>query len=511
MAKDNFKTICSTSPPLMIRADANSKIGSGHLMRCMAMAREWQKRGGKVSFIGRIESTDLRKKIKINNFNFVYVDKSYPHKNDIKQIKNIISLMADKNTWVLLDGYHFDEAYHREIKKAGCRLIVLDDTGHLNDYGPDILLNPNPYAENIDYHFGSNTRSLLGSKYFLLRNEFLEWKEKQPAMPETAKNILVTLGGADHHNGTGTILRAIKNLKRSNLFLKVLVGPLNPHLAILESELSGAPFPYQIHTSAANMAAFMWKADLAISAGGGTSFELVYMGVPVAVTATADNQLNNVEALEKLDAAINLGPIHSLDEKRLSERIEEVIDSKEKRAALSESGKKIIDGKGIKRAVEAMAPTRLCIRKAEPGDCDQVFQWANDPMARASSYQSAFIPHDEHCQWFHSKLESPACTYYIVTNENSQKIGQVRFDRNKALGTISVNLDKNFRGIGLGNRNIKKACEQVLGENKVIHIQGFVKRENMSSLQAFKQAGFIPHKHLVHNGAPTTLMLYKNN
>ena len=68
--------------------------------------------------------------------------------------------MINKNAWVLVDGYHFNENYHQALKKAGCNLIVLDDTGHLNEYSPDILLNPNPYAGNIDYHFGCNTRSL---------------------------------------------------------------------------------------------------------------------------------------------------------------------------------------------------------------------------------------------------------------------------------------------------------------------------------------------------------------
>ena len=400
MKKDMLTPAGPEPPPLMIRTDADSTMGSGHLMRCLAMAREWRNKGGDVWFAGRIESRVLRKEVKKTSSCLVSIDRTWPHANDIRQTKSILSLMANKNPWVLLDGYHFDEVYLQAIKKTGCRLMVIDDTGHLNRYGTDILLNPNPHAESIDYRFDSKTRPLLGGRYFLLRDEFLEWKKDRPRVPDTARHILLTMGAADHNNHACKIIRALKRLKRSNLDVVILAGPLNIHRTALESELAGAPFSYQLHTSTNDMAAFMWRADLAVSAGGGTAFELAYMGVPAAVTATADNQRYNVKALEQSGAAVNLGPVSSQSTDALAAQIDAIIDSKQTRTALSAGGKKIIDGKGAKRAAEMMAPTRLTLRKAEPGDCDRVFQWANDPTTRANSYRSAFIPRDEHCQWF---------------------------------------------------------------------------------------------------------------
>ena len=49
--------------PLIVRADADSRIGTGHLMRCLALAQFWKTQCGEVTFITCCEGSGLRERL----------------------------------------------------------------------------------------------------------------------------------------------------------------------------------------------------------------------------------------------------------------------------------------------------------------------------------------------------------------------------------------------------------------------------------------------------------------
>ncbi|MGQ9755923.1 MAG: UDP-2,4-diacetamido-2,4,6-trideoxy-beta-L-altropyranose hydrolase, partial [Desulfotomaculales bacterium] len=197
----------SENRTLIIRADANAWIGTGHLMRCLALAQAWQDHGGKVVFITACNSPFLKQRLRNEGFDVVGLQYVHPDPADLKTTMNVLAVHP--GAWLVLDGYHFDFTYQRLVKEAGHQLLVIDDMAHLDRYNADIVLNQNIHAHNLHYFCEPYTRLLLGTKYVLLRREFWSWRNYKREVPEVAKKVLVTMGGSDPGNVTLKVIRAL--------------------------------------------------------------------------------------------------------------------------------------------------------------------------------------------------------------------------------------------------------------------------------------------------------------
>ncbi|MEM4360381.1 MAG: UDP-2,4-diacetamido-2,4,6-trideoxy-beta-L-altropyranose hydrolase [Candidatus Bilamarchaeaceae archaeon] len=308
---------------LYIRTDANTHIGTGHIMRCIALGQAWQDEGGKVVFISHCESEKLRERIIKEGFELVTIDRPHPHPSDLEltlsTIRNIshsqshLSLKQDTFTpspssvlpppssiWVVLDGYHFTSEYQKAIRDAGIRLLVIDDMNHLPYYHADIILNQNIHATELKYNCAPDTRLLLGTKYVLLRREFLKYKDFKREIPEKARKILVTMGGADPDNVTLKVIQALNLLNDPELEVKVVIGPSNPHIESIKKELNLSPFTFHILQGTDDMPSLMAWADLAISGGGSTCWELLYMELPSILLELSEDQHDIVKHLVRI-------------------------------------------------------------------------------------------------------------------------------------------------------------------------------------------------------------------
>ena len=200
------------SNQLFIRVDANQKTGTGHFMRCLALAQAWKKQGDKVTFISSCESESLRNRITDEGFELVLIKESYPDPADFEITLSTINNSNSNNSWVVLDGYHFDADYQQSIKNNGNPLLVIDDLGHLDNYVADIILNQNIKAEDLNYSCETETKLLLGTNFVLLRDEFLTYNNLKREIPEIGNKILVTMGGGDQNNITFKVLEAINQI-----------------------------------------------------------------------------------------------------------------------------------------------------------------------------------------------------------------------------------------------------------------------------------------------------------
>jgi UDP-2,4-diacetamido-2,4,6-trideoxy-beta-L-altropyranose hydrolase len=343
--------------PLIIRADANGRIGTGHIMRCIAFGKAWQNRSGHVTFVSCCESNNLKRRIADEGFNFVPIKASWPDPSDLTIVLEKLSEIknqASSNVWIVIDGYHFDTDYQSHIKQAGYRLLAVDDNAHLDYYYADIVLNQNINAEHLQYHFESNTRLLLGLRHVLLRPEFLNRAPSKIKIPQVSQRLLVTMGGADKHNQTQKVIRALENAHIDGLEVVVVIGSANPHLQQIQSESRLADLPVRVVSNAQNMAELMSWADLAVSAGGTTCWELAFMGLPALVIILADNQKAVAQGLDKAGAAVNLGWYHTLSSLQIAEALRDLAVAMDKRTEMIRRGRNLIDGKGIERILAAM-------------------------------------------------------------------------------------------------------------------------------------------------------------
>lgn len=306
---------------LGIRTDANSKIGLGHVMRCLVLARKWKENGGRVLFITCGAGNETIKKIKLEGHDVRLLPTPHPETDD-----RVLTLKYLENAGVpvlLTDGYHFTETYHRHIRENGIQLMVVDDTNHLPFYRADAILNANFAAETLTYTCEPGTRLLLGPAYSLLREEFTRYRrdERPTAAGPDARHILVTLGGGDTDNISLKVIRALNRLANPDLHVKLVCGSENPHAKPLAAALQQSVFRHDLIFNTDNMAGLMDWADTGICAGGGTAKEMCYMGVPAVYLVLADNQRPGVAWLEKKGAGLTAGEGKKISVSVLADKI----------------------------------------------------------------------------------------------------------------------------------------------------------------------------------------------
>jgi UDP-2,4-diacetamido-2,4,6-trideoxy-beta-L-altropyranose hydrolase len=298
------------SNTLVVRADADSRIGTGHLMRCCTLAQGWQTRGGEVVFATSCSNDNLTRHIEAANIPIAAIEHPHPNPMDWDRTSGILNSHPD--AWVVLDGYHFDSGYQDRIKNCGHRLMVIDDTAHLDKYFADIVLNQNINADRLIYTVKPRTRLLLGLRYALLRTEFIKQSVRFSKNSKVARKLLVTLGGGDFDNQTLKVIKAIEDVKIDGLEAVIVVGPANPHLKQLQAKINDSTVPIHLMVNTTRMAEMMTWADMAVTAGGSTCWELACMGLPALVIILAENQCTVAKGLEEKGAAINLGWHHEL-------------------------------------------------------------------------------------------------------------------------------------------------------------------------------------------------------
>jgi len=212
-------------------------------MRCIALGQAWQDHGGKVAFLTLCESEVLRQRIIDEGFAFIPIEKPHPDPYDLRTTLEALSAVSHQpsagSPWLAQDGYHFNQQYQKKIREAEYRLLVMDDTAHLDRYYCDILVNQNIQNPEFRYDCDGNTVKFLGPRYALLRREFLEHGEFNKKTSEKARNILVTFGGADPYNVTLKVIKSLKMLKDPDIDVRLVVGSQRSDRKTKESSCTG--------------------------------------------------------------------------------------------------------------------------------------------------------------------------------------------------------------------------------------------------------------------------------
>ncbi len=335
---------------LLFRVDAGVNLGLGHAMRCLALAQAWQDRGGGVVFAMAQAPPALESRLLSEGMEVIRLDASPGSANDARQTG---ALARERRApWVVLDGYQFDSEYQRQVKELQLFLLVIDDYGHAGHYRADLLLNQNPHAhEGLYFNREAYTRLLLGTRYALLRREFLPWREWRREIPSVARKILVTLGGGDPDNVTARVLQALEEMDLEGLEAVVLAGSANPHLGELQARVAGMSFPVRLESDVTNMPELIAWADAGITGGGSTCWETAFLGLPCLLIVLAPNQLPIAEKLDDLKSAINLGWIKDLNTASLTESIYQLLESVSLRQEMSLTCRSLVDGEGTDRVI----------------------------------------------------------------------------------------------------------------------------------------------------------------
>jgi UDP-2,4-diacetamido-2,4,6-trideoxy-beta-L-altropyranose hydrolase len=475
------------SDKLFIRTDAGVNIGIGHLMRCIALAQAWKEQGGEVTFIGKYDSDIVKRRLLNEGFKITCLSECYPLPSDIISTLKEIS---GKKGWVVLDGYHFSTSYQKSIRYSGFKLLVIDDLNHLPYYDADIILNQNLGAETLEYKCNEGARVLKGNKYVLLRQEFNKYNHFKRPIGQTARNILVTIGGSDNLDVTSKIIRALEKCDKNDVIAKIVIGPANPQKDALIARCSLSKV-FEPVLNPENMAELMEWADIAITGGGTTVWECIFMQLPTLVIIVADNQKEEVKKLELLGAVRSLGLASELKEMDISSSVSLLLQDFLVRKNLVEKSKILGVENGTRKVIDEMVRCSLFVRHLEPKDCETIWLWANDEETRKQSFSGEFIPWNSHKKWFEELIGDPNKYHYIAFNQEGVAVGYVRFYLNESEALCSLTIAPEFRGKRLGSIILAESIRMLFKEEtKVEKVIGYIKSTNIASLKVFQKVGF---------------------
>jgi UDP-2,4-diacetamido-2,4,6-trideoxy-beta-L-altropyranose hydrolase len=339
---------------VVIRADAGPQIGAGHLMRCLALAQALQDRGGRARFVMSVSAEALEGRIEAEGLAASRLSCPTASEEDLK--RTIALAQEDAADWVILDGYRFGADFQEEIRAVGLRLMVIDDFGQAGRYAARVIVDQNLTAREESYrHRDTGAQLLLGLTYALLRREFRSWSAWTRDIPPVARRVLVTLGGATPDEGILRCLEAIEHIPDVQLSARIVRGPLSSDAgALLRQRLEGASPRCQVLHSVSNMAELMAWADLAITAGGSTCWELACLGLPALILTYSRDQELVAEAMQAVEAAVWMGSGVSIREEQLRAAIEALAPDDARRRQMSQAGRKLVDGRGAERVLSAL-------------------------------------------------------------------------------------------------------------------------------------------------------------
>lgn len=364
---------------VVIRADANSKIGMGHVMRCLSVADALVKRGEEVLFV-TADDTPVplltKKGVPYRVLHTDYADMEA----ELPELWNALSelpqgpgvpeaALLQRNTSILVDSYYVTEKYLAALKKR-ITTIYMDDI-YAFSYPVDMLINYNIYGEEMGYEKDAafaDTKLLLGTEYVPLREEFsagagyAQSRKELSAETENVTSaedggILITTGGSDSFNLAGQLLmEAMKYDALKEKEYHVVSGSLNPHIGELQA-LAQKHENIHIHCNVTNMAELMAESEVALSAGGSTLYEFCAMGVPVIAFSFAENQERLVQTFVKRGIAQYGGNYRTDGNKMIQNTIaglETLLEDENLRAEYREKARTLVDGKGAGRIAEAI-------------------------------------------------------------------------------------------------------------------------------------------------------------
>lgn len=347
---------------ILIRADASPTIGSGHIARCLTLARVLRKQGSHVAFACRQLPGHRLDALSAEGFETFALPEFYPGEDPQQAIESMLPWQADIDAldllledhaefdWIIVDHYGLDHHWQTAARRWAPRIAAVDDLA-TRRYSVDLLLNQNlsGLSDNYTPLLPEGCRTLLGPRYAMLREEF-----DCPAIdikPE-ARRVLVNFGGFDAAMQTHHAMLALADF--TELEVDFVAGVDNPAWAQMQTLAQTRP-NWRLHSFVSDFHQRMTEADLFIGAGGGTSWERAALGLPTICIAVSNNQQVNGEVMAAAGAHVFMGAREQVSVTKLRDAIGFVAGNFYLRQSLAERSRQMVDGRGALRVAAALA------------------------------------------------------------------------------------------------------------------------------------------------------------
>jgi len=326
---------------ILMRVDAYPDIALGHLNRCVNLGIGLREYGHSVTFLSYNDSTTqeiLRKtgfEYKLIPFKINDKQSKYEELSQLENLSDLIDLL-------LVDSYNVDNDYFDFLSQSFPRMAYLDDLGL--DFNVDLVINPSCKVTEGDY---KAKKVLCGMQYVILGSEY---RVGRVTMLNTKKcSILVTMGGIDHYDLSSRVIPILEKISLE-IEVNIIIGPYYENTRSIKTAAKKSRLTINIFENVSNIIPIILESDIALTAGGFTTYELAAMSTPSVGVALWENQYSNIECLSNQDALIPL--YYSKGEgfdKELSKALSSLINDENLVMSMSKNARNAVDGNGANR------------------------------------------------------------------------------------------------------------------------------------------------------------------
>lgn len=334
-----------------IRADSSIQTGSGHYMRCMTLAQKLLGHGVQVYWLAFELLEDHAEKIQELGIDLIRLNSDKVH-----DFEKASKLLGAKFNWLIVDHYKWAYEEEKVMQSVAERIMVIDDLAN-RPHHCDLLLDQNEFIgdKNLRYSglVDEKTKLMLGAQYAILREEFCNRVRMDERPPKSFK-VLVSYGGTDPTNETLKAIRALTLIEDEIPFhADIVIGRYHTYRSTIEELCKEHP-NFELHVQANTMAELMGKSDIALCAGGTTTWERYCMGLPGVVTTVADNQIEIARFGAGIGVDQYLGMSEYVTVEMLRDKLEEIIKEPKKLEQSRNVAARIVDGLGVQRVINAL-------------------------------------------------------------------------------------------------------------------------------------------------------------
>lgn len=276
-------------------------------MRCLVLADALRRAGAETTFLARDQPGHVTALAGAAGHAVTLLDPSpdgpdLDLNEDSGRTRDLLAA-GERTDWVVVDHYGLDARWESAVREHVRCVLVVDDLAD-RAHVCDILLDPGDHDGAVRRYQTLVPRDcvvLLGPRYALLREEFLEARRRARPRDGRVRRILVSFGGSDPTNQTAQAIEGLRRVLRSDISIDVVLGSSNPHRSKIAQLCSSLPSA-RMHVQVESMAALMETADLALGAGGVEAWERCAVGLPSIVTVVAENQRASMQRLARRGA-----------------------------------------------------------------------------------------------------------------------------------------------------------------------------------------------------------------
>ncbi len=322
---------------IFFRADASTKVGLGHLTRCLALASMLREKFD-CSFILKDSAEIAFNLVQENKFSCIKL-------NDIALMEEAreVAKMLHAGDVIVIDGYQFTEEYFKVIKASGAALALIDDFA--KDFPQaNVIINHAVDLPVNAFEKRENTQYCLGEKYAMLRPPFLKMAKQQRQISKV-ENVFICFGGADYFNVTLKTLQALEGINHP-LMLHLVLASTFPFTTEIQQFLKSTALKVKVYynLNAEEMAALMGQCEIAIAPTSGLSYEICAVGMGYLGGYYIDNQIGIHNGFLKRNCLVSVGDFTKVSSAELLEYFQHLAGDVAKINQLLAAQRKVVDG-----------------------------------------------------------------------------------------------------------------------------------------------------------------------